>query len=78
MLFCKNSFATKYNLQRQILKHTREKSYQCKICDQSFGRSDVLKRHIESHSSEYNLQRHTLKHTGGSHTKAKSVINHLV
>ena len=42
-----------YNLRRHYMKHTGEKPYQCKICDQKFAIKDTCKNHIRTHDDKY-------------------------
>ncbi|KAK9477269.1 hypothetical protein V1514DRAFT_334347, partial [Lipomyces japonicus] len=45
---CTRTYLHAKHLKRHMLRHTGDKPYKCSLCADSFCRSDILKRHVES------------------------------
>ncbi|XP_065363298.1 zinc finger protein 91-like [Calliphora vicina] len=55
--YCKRSYRVLYNLNRHIRSvHLFKNNLECKVCNVSFSRIDVLKRHMQLHSDEKNYR----------------------
>ncbi|KAK7927843.1 fungal-specific transcription factor domain-containing protein [Apiospora marii] len=45
--YCTKAFLEAGHLKRHLLRHTGERLYMCVLCRDTFGRSDILKRHFK-------------------------------
>lgn len=55
--YCMQSYRAIYNLKRHIKSaHLNEKKFKCNLCNLSFSRVDVFKRHIDLHNNEENYK----------------------
>lgn len=44
---CTKTYLHAKHLKRHMLRHTGDRPYQCKLCKDTFSRSDILKRHFQ-------------------------------
>ncbi|KAJ9635825.1 hypothetical protein H2201_000182 [Coniosporium apollinis] len=44
---CTKTYLHLKHLKRHLLRHTGERPYQCRLCKDTFSRSDILKRHFQ-------------------------------
>ncbi|KAE9983532.1 hypothetical protein EG328_009872 [Venturia inaequalis] len=67
---CTKTYLHAKHLKRHMLRHTGDRPYQCKLCKDTFSRSDILKRHYQKCSIRRGVPNDT-NHLEGSR-------NHLV
>ncbi|KAM3562069.1 hypothetical protein ARSEF4850_002917 [Beauveria asiatica] len=49
--YCTKIYLHTKHLKRHLLRHTGERPYKCVLCDDTFSRSDILKRHYQNCSA---------------------------
>jgi len=70
--YCDKKFKAFSDLQRHIIQHTGERTWQCEVCAKSFGRKDGLTRHMLTHSDSQNKEIHICNICGKEMTSSRS------
>jgi len=70
--YCKKTFKAFSDLQRHLVQHTGERTWQCEVCPKSFGQKYHLTRHMETHSGVRNQVWHMCNICGKEFTSSRS------